>query len=93
MLSLNTSECLIHSSADFEDTDESTLLSMVKMEILDITEAELFDAVKYWAGKQCLKEDKEITGFNMRQVQLNSVLFFFHRFLIASFCTFDTGLE
>ena len=76
MLSRRTRECIIRSSVHFEDIDESILLSMVKMDIMDITDAELFDAVEHWAGRQCLKEDFEINGINMRQVQ--SVLTAWH---------------
>lgn len=66
MLSLRTSECIIRSCA--KDVDECTLLKVVKLEILDITEAELFSAVQQWAGQRCLKKGLEITGINMRQV-------------------------
>ncbi len=68
MLSQQMRASLTHSSTDFEEIDESTLLFIVKMEVLDITEVELFDAVKLWAGRQCLKKGLGITGVNMRKV-------------------------
>ena len=53
---------------DFEGVSESTLLAIVKEKVLYITELELFDAVKRWAGRQCAQRELEINGTNMRQV-------------------------
>ncbi len=53
---------------DFEEISESTLLAFVKETVLYITELKLFDAVKRWAGRQCVQKELEINGPNMRQV-------------------------
>lgn len=68
MLSQHMRVSLARSSTDFESIDVSTLLSIVKMDVLDITEVELFEAAKLWAGRQCLTKCMGITGINMRQV-------------------------
>ncbi len=69
-----TRQSLGHS--DFEEITESTLLIIVKEDLLDISEVELFDAAKRWASRQCSQRDLEITGTNMRQV------FFCHTIII-----------
>ena len=54
--------------AGFEDLTESTLLTILQMEELDIKELELFRALVGWARRQCSKRDVEMTGTNMRKV-------------------------
>ena len=60
-------------ASEFEEMTESTLLILVKEEVLSLGEAELFDAVKRWAARQCAQREMESTGPNMRQV-LTSVI-------------------
>jgi len=55
-------------SSDFEDAHESTVLAIVKEKVLNIREFELFDAVIRWAKHQCVQNDLEINGTNLRQV-------------------------
>ena len=66
MLREQTWQSLGHS--DFEEIADSTLLIIVKEDLLDISEVELFEAAKRWASHQCIQRDMEITGTNMRQV-------------------------
>lgn len=63
-----TSQSLGHNN--FEDIGESTLLTIMKEELLDISEVELFDATKRWASRQCILREIEVTGSNMRQVTI-----------------------
>ncbi len=66
MLRERTKESL--TSSDLEDLSESTMLSIVKEEALNIREVELFDAVVRWAKRQCNEKELEINGTNMRKV-------------------------
>jgi len=66
MLRERTKESL--TSSDLEDLSESTMLSIVKEEALNIREVELFDAVVRWAKRQCSEQELEINGTNMRKV-------------------------
>lgn len=73
------------SNPEFEEISESTLLILVKDNDLDISEPELFQAVKRWANKECLRREIEPTSANMRLVQKCSFLRytqFIHVFLI-----------
>ena len=54
--------------AGFEGISESTLLAIVQMENLDMSELELVRALVGWARGQCSKRNVEMTGTNMRQV-------------------------
>ncbi len=56
------------SNPEFEEISESTLLILVKDNDLDISESELFQAVKRWGTKECLRREIEINNTNMRQV-------------------------
>jgi len=74
-------------SSDFEDAQESTVLAIVKEEVLNIREVELFDAVIRWAKRQCAQNELEINGSNLRQViiyiihlELFTVKFIFNYF-------------
>ena len=61
-----THRCL--ASSDFEDVHESMVLAIVKEETMSIRELDLFDAVVHWAKQQCVQNDLEINGTNLRQV-------------------------
>lgn len=60
---------------DFEEISESTLLAIVKEKVLSVSELELFEAVKRWAGRQCAQRELEINGTNMRQVSYKLIYF------------------
>ncbi len=68
MLRKQTRQSLGHKK--FEDIAESTLLIIMKEEVLDISEVELFDAAKRWASRQCILRELEVTGSNLRQVTI-----------------------
>jgi len=55
-------------TAGFEELQESTLLIILKLEVLDMSETDLFAAVKGWASRRCTKNNVELTGPNLRQV-------------------------
>jgi len=61
--------------SDFEDADESTVLSIVKQESLNIRELELFDAVIRWAKIQCIQKELEPNGTNLRQVNIDIYIY------------------
>ena len=60
--------------AGFEDLTESTLLTILQMEELDMREVELFRALVGWARRQCSKRKVETTGSNIRQVKVFQLL-------------------
>ena len=74
MISQQMEECYRADAGNFEEIAESTLLTIVQIENLNISELELFRAVMGWAGRQCRKKNLEITGVNMRQVRLLNLL-------------------
>ena len=66
LLREKTREVLV--DPDFEDLSESTVLSIVKDDALNINELELFDAVIRWAKIQCTRREYEIKRTTMRHV-------------------------
>ena len=55
-------------AAGFEEINESTLLTIIQMDCLDINEFDLFKAVQDWATRQCANKMLSVTGPNMRKV-------------------------
>jgi len=55
-------------AAGFEEINESTLLTIIQMDALDINEFDLFKAVQDWATRQCTMKLQSVTGPNMRKV-------------------------
>ncbi len=52
----------------FNELSESTLLTILQMETMDLSELELFRVVMGWAGHACRKKNEEVNGVNMRLV-------------------------
>lgn len=52
----------------FNELSEHTLLTILQMETMDVSELELFRVLMGWAGHQCRKKNEEVNGVNMRQV-------------------------
>ena len=88
LLREQTREVFIH--PDFEELSESTLLSIVKEDTLNISELELFDAVKRWARYQCTQRGLEINGTHMREVY---ILEYLKLDKVLSICFISTGAE
>ena len=61
-----TREAVGHSI--FEEISKSTLLMIIADDELNITEIELFNAVKRWASKECERTGRENNAAIMRQV-------------------------
>ena len=55
-------------SDDFNNISQKTLASLLKLDCLDISEVELFQAVLKWSDFQCSKKDVEATRENRRSV-------------------------
>ena len=53
---------------EFENITESTLVILVKEDDLDISESDLFEAVKRWGSKECARREIDVNGPNLRQV-------------------------
>ena len=62
-------------TAGFEVLKGPSLLTILQLEDLDMSEKDLFMAVNGWAGRRCTDKNVEITGPNMRKVSLNFFLF------------------
>jgi len=65
-------------------------LSIVKEDTLNISELELFDAVKRWARHQCTQRGLEINGTHMREV---NILEYLKLDKVLSICFISTGAE
>ncbi len=63
MLSHQMQQSYNADTSGFEDLNESALLTILKLETLD-----LFVAVNGWAVRRCTKKNVEITGPNLRKV-------------------------
>ena len=61
-----TREFLSH--PEFENITESTLVMLVKEDDLNISEIDLFEAVKRWGSKECARREIDVNGPNLRQV-------------------------
>ena len=66
MIRCQTMECLFH--PEFENITESTLVILVKEDDLDISEIDLFEAVKRWGTKECARREMDVNGPMLRQV-------------------------
>ena len=66
MIRCRTRESLFH--PEFENITESTLVILVKEDDLDISETDLFEAVKRWGTKECARREIDVNGPNLRQV-------------------------
>ena len=55
-------------SADFEELSESTLLTILQMKKMDMSELDLFHAIVSWAGRKCSEKNVQLNGSNKRKV-------------------------
>ena len=60
MIRCQTRESLFH--PEFENITESTLVILVKEDDLDISETDLFEAVKHWGTKECTRREMNVNG-------------------------------
>ena len=53
---------------EFVTVDRSVVESVVKKEVLNVTEAELFKAVDHWATKECERQGLTVNGESKRRI-------------------------
>lgn len=66
ILSRLTSDILVSDS--FADIDKQLLLSILEKDCLNVTEIEVFDAVKRWSEKECARQSLSISTENQKFV-------------------------
>ena len=65
-IKLNTRNAI--TSKDFDNISQTTLATLLKLDDMDASEVELFQAVLNWSDSQCSKNDMEPTRENKRSV-------------------------
>ena len=68
MLSLQMYSSYETDNTGFDELSESSLLAILQLGTMDMSELELFHAVEGWAGRQCSKKNVELNGSNKRKV-------------------------